>query len=82
MDFDGFWRRDNSEAVYAIFKHGGKQWMTDQGYLNAMRDLWAIRGATGAALTTRVQSDPALFAAFGLVEGPREPGTDEWGNKV
>jgi N-acetylmuramoyl-L-alanine amidase len=82
MDFDGFWRRDNSDAVYAIFKHGSKQWMTDPGYLNAMTGLWTLRGAPPEALGVRVQRDPAMFAAFGLVEGPREPGTDEWGNRV
>ena len=82
MDFDGFWRRDNSDCVYAIYKHGAKQWMTDPGYLDAMSSLWAMRGAPPEALSVRVQKDPAMFAAFGLVEGPREPNTDEWGNRV
>jgi hypothetical protein len=82
MDFDGFWKRENSDAVYAIFKHGSKQWMTDPGYFNAMRNLWAMRGATGSMLEVREQTDPSMFAAFGLVEGPREPNTDEWGNKT
>ena len=82
MIFDGFWRRDNSDAVYAIFKDGHKQWMTDPGYHAAMEALQRLNGATPTQLSVRVQSDPAMFAAFGLVEGPREKGTDEWGNKV
>lgn len=82
MLFDGFWRRENSQAVYAIWKNGTKQWMTDPGYLNAMTNLQAINGATAEQLSVRVMDDPAMFAAFGLVLGPREPSTDEWGNIV
>jgi hypothetical protein len=82
MLFDGFWRRDNSEAVYAIWKNGTKQWITDLGYLNAMTSLMRINGADDTQCSVRVQNDPAMFAAFGLVIGPREPNTDEWGNRV
>lgn len=82
MLFDGFWRRDNSDAVYAIWKNGTKQWMTDPGYQNAMAALQKINGADDVMTSVRVQTDPAMFAAFGLVVGPREPNTDEWGNRV
>lgn len=82
MLFDGFWRRDNSEAVYAIYKNGTKQWMTDPGYLNAMSSLQRINGATDEQCNVRVQADPAMFAAFGLVLGPVPDGCDAWGNPV
>ena len=80
MLFDGFWRRDNDNAVFAIYKNGTKQWMTDQGYLDASAALWRLRGATPDQTSVRVMDDPALFAAFGLVIGPNPPGRDEWGN--
>lgn len=80
--FDGFWKRDNSEAVYAIFRDGTKQWMTDPGYFNAMQALQRLAGADAVQLEVRTQNDPAMFAAFGIVIGPRPAGTDEWGNPV
>lgn len=82
MLFDGFWQRDNSDAVYAIYKNGTKQWMTDPGYLNSMMALQTINGASPEQCSVRVQTDPGMFAAFGLVIGPRPAGTDEWGNPV
>lgn len=82
MLFDGFWQRDNDSAVYAIWKNGTKQWMTDPGYLTAMTNLQRINGADDVMCSVRIQADPSMFAAFGLVVGPRPANTDEWGNPV
>lgn len=82
MLFDGFWQRDNHTAVYAIWKNGTKQWMTDPGYLDAMTALQRINGADDVMCSIRVQSDPSMFAAFGLVVGPLPDGCDQWGNPV
>ena len=80
--FDGLWKRDNSDAVYAIYADGTKKWMTDLGILNATVALESLNGATPDQCEVRTQNDPGMFAAFGLVIGPRPPGTDEWGNPV
>lgn len=82
MLFDGFWKRDNSDAVFAIWRNGTKQWIMDEGYLNAMVALQSINGATPTQVSVRTQNDPAMFAAFGIVVGPLPPGCDEWGNPV
>lgn len=79
MIFDGLWKRDNHDAIFAIYKNGTKLWVTDDGMLNGMVALQTLNGFPDAG-TVRVQNDGGMFAAFGLVIGPRPPGTDEWGN--
>lgn len=80
--FDGLWKRDNSDAVYAIYSDGTKKWQTDMGILNGTIALETINGCDPVMVTVREQSDPGMFAAMGLVIGPRPAGTDEWGNPV
>lgn len=80
--FDGLWRRDNHDAVFAIYTDGTKKWITDQGMLNGVVGLETINGATPEMVSTRIQSDPGMFAAMGLVIGPVPAGCDQWGNYV
>lgn len=80
MIFDGLWRRDNDDAVFALYKDGTKVWITDQGHLNGMINLQRINGATDQQVTVQVMDDPGLFAAMGVVMGPVPPGRDNWGN--
>lgn len=80
--FDGLWKRDNHDAVFAIYTDGTKKWQTDEGMLNATIGLESLNGATPEKLTVRVQKDPGMFAAFGLVLGPIPDGCDQWGNYV
>lgn len=80
--FDGLWQRDNHDAVFAIYADGTKKWQTDPGMLNATVALETLNGATSDQVTVKIQSDPGMFAAFGLVVGPNPPGCDEWGNYV
>lgn len=74
---DGLWKRDNHDAVFAVYSNGTKQWATDQGHLNGLVTMCALNGAS-----TEIgeQPDPGLFAAFGYIVGPVPPGCDEWGN--
>jgi len=83
MLFDGFWQRDNDTAVYALFKDGTKKWVGNEGDLAAAQALYAVRGAPAEATSVRVQTDPAMWTAFGIVVGPQPPdgvARDEWGN--
>lgn len=80
MIFDGLWRRDNDSAVFALYKNGTKIWIPDDGMLNGMVALQSINGAPPESVSIRVQSDPGMFAAMGVVVGPRPSNTDEWGN--
>ena len=80
MIFDGFWRRDNGPAVFAIYKNGTKVWVQNDGDLNAYKNLMALNGATAEQQSVRVQPDPCMFTAFGVIIGPRPPGVDEYGN--
>lgn len=83
MLFDGFWKRDNDDAVFAIFKNGTKFWIQNNGDLGATAALWSVRGAPSESLEVRVQADPCMFTAFGLVLGPLPADgrhRDEYGN--
>lgn len=80
--FDGVWKRENHDAVFAIYANGTKVWQTDLGMLNGTISLEAINGASADATTVRTQTDPGMFAAMGLVVGPVPPGCDQWGNYV
>lgn len=78
--FDGFWSRDNSDVVFAIYTDGTKLWITDPDMFNALAGLERLGGANDTQLTVRKQNDPAMFKAMGIVKGPRPSNTDEWGN--
>jgi N-acetylmuramoyl-L-alanine amidase len=85
MLFDGFWCRDNDpNTVFVIFTDGTKKWVGNEGDLVSTRNLYAIRGCTDEVkLSVRVQPDPTLFTAFGVVVGPLPNdgvNRDEWGN--
>jgi hypothetical protein len=85
MLFDGFWQRDNDSAVFAIYKDGHKLWVPNDGDLAAWQALMAINGATPEQTSIRIQTDPCMFTAFGLVEGPLPNDgvhRDEYGNVV
>ena len=79
MIFDGLWKRDNDDVIFAIYKNGTKVWITDEGHLNGMVALQAINGYPNPA-EVKTETDPGLFAAFGVVVGPIPPGHDAWGN--
>ena len=80
MIFDGLWKRDNDDTVFAIYKNGTKVWITDDGHLNGMITLQAINGYPNPD-EIKVQSDPGMFAAMGVVVGPIPPHCDSWGNR-
>jgi hypothetical protein len=81
MIFDGLWKRDNDETIFAIYKNGTKVWITDEGHLNGMKNLQAINHAPAQSIEVQTMTDPGLFAAFGVVVGPVPPGLDAWGNR-
>lgn len=80
--FDGIWKRENDDTLYAIYKNGTKLWLMDQPMWDGMVNLQAMRGASPEALSVRTCEDPGLFAAMGLVIGPNPAGRDAWGNLV
>jgi N-acetylmuramoyl-L-alanine amidase len=86
MLFDGFWERDNDHGtVFAIYRDGTKKYVGSYDYdLPAWQNLYRLYGANDTQLSVRVQPDPMLFGAFGIVVGPRGPADgrnrDEWGN--
>ena len=82
MLFDGFWKREQNDAVYAIYKDGTKQWMIDPPHFDGMVNLQKMNGASSEALSVRTCEDPGMFAAMGLVVGPIPAGCDNWGNPV
>lgn len=82
MLFDGFWKREQNDAVYAIYKDGTKQWMIDPPHFDGMVNLQKMNGASNEALSVRTCEDPGMFAAMGLVVGPIPAGCDNWGNPV
>jgi hypothetical protein len=85
MMFDGFWQRDNDHPIFAIYKNATKQWIQNEADLNATAALWSVRGAPAEALGVRIQTDPSMFTAFGLVVGPMPNdgvARDEYGNRV
>ena len=82
MLFDGFWKRPQNDAVYAIFKDGTKQWMIDPPHFDGMVGLQKLHGANDEQLSVRTCEDPGMFAAMGIVIGPVPAGCDNWGNPV
>jgi hypothetical protein len=80
MIFDGLWKRDNDDTIFAIYKNGTKVWITDEGHLNGIVALQTVNGYPNAG-TVNVQPDPGMFAAFGVVIGPNPAGLDAWGNR-
>ena len=79
MIFDGFWQRDVENAgIYAIYKDCTKKWIPDLSTLNAMQALMTLNGAQ--SVQVNIQPDAAMFAAMGVVIGPRPADADEWGN--
>lgn len=82
MIFDGIWKRDNDDTLFAIFKDGTKLWLVDQAMWDGMVNLQKVRGANSEQLSVRTCDDPGLFAAMGLVAGPKPDDCDAWGNLV
>lgn len=82
MLFDGLWKRENHTAVYGIYKNGTKMWLENPESLLAYTNLQRLYGANETQLTIREQTDPGMFAAFGVVIGPVPPGCDPWGNPL
>lgn len=85
--FDGLWQRDNDSAVYAIYKNGTKQWVQNEGDMAAYAALAAVRHLPPETQSVRIQTDPCMFTAFGLVVGPTPQSVDglardEYGNRV
>jgi len=80
MIFDGYWKRPNDDAVFALYKSGYKVWMNSSEMFEAHKALMAVNGATGTFLEIKTQTDPHMFAAFGPVLGPYPEQLDAWGN--
>lgn len=73
---DGIYQA-NGNAQYLCWTSGRKIWITDPGMLDGAQRYCRMFGRSDQ--THDMSSDPNYFAALGYVEGPRPPGTDEWG---
>ena len=70
---EGFWRMHNDDAVYAVYAGGYKVWLADGNIAAAKQNLARLNGVDP---TVQVQSDVAMFRAFGPVLGAIPPGRD------
>lgn len=68
-----------SGIKFLVYTSGKKIWIADQGMWDGAKALCAINGLNQDVQTI---ADPGLFAAMGIVEGPSDPNTDDWGLKV
>lgn len=73
---EGFWRMHNDDAEYAVYSGGYKVWLADGNVAAAKQNLARLNGVDP---TVQVQSDVAMFRAFGPVLGPIPPGRDSDG---
>jgi hypothetical protein len=73
---EGIWILNDNGPVCAVYSGGYKTWIFNNDVLVAKQSLCVINGVDSSV---QVTSDPAMFAAFGPIIGPRPQGWDEWG---
>lgn len=73
---DGIYKTEGGDAQYVWYSGGNKFWLPDPEALEAAVALCTI---FGRPTDTHVVGE-AQMRAMGVVQGPRAPGTDEWGN--